>query len=343
MSFKGTLFLLSFSLLFCGSVLATEKGAFADFSDARVLGNLHKTFSQGLKSSEAQSGLFFVALNGRIVVGNVIDVSQKQSSENLLKKTYPLGESTLTFVSLLALSLEQNGLISLGADVDKYFSKFRCSNGTLQGVNIENLLSQKSGFAPLAEKIPTDSSCDEFFDILAQMNFSLPEVSYSPSLASPSVAAYALAYVCEPNSKDLKKSFVRAMRKFLFTPLKIESPKYRHFDKWYFPSVGLALNADAIKSWLECETSQNPPISNATKIALRRDGGKFQYSQGWKRRASSPCKSFETTSLGHSTLIYKVGADTLALAMFSDSKNLEQTSKLFERLANDIDDILKTQ
>ncbi len=323
----------------CGMSFGVEKSAFDCLKKHEL--SLRQQYLQGLKNSGAENGLFFVVLNGQTISGSVFDVRQTKTSEDSLKKTYPLGETSIAIVSLLALSLQEQGIVSAKSDVNKYFSEFRSSSSSLDGVNVENLLSQTAGVPYLADKIPFDSSCVEFFDAMAQMNFSLPNVSYSRSLASTSIAGYALAYACEPNSKDLKKSFVRALRKYLFEPLKISSPKFRHFDKWYFTSVGLALNADAIKSWLECETSFNPKISTAEKIVARRSLEKFAYSQGWKRRLGVPCECFVVSSAGNTTIIYKLGDDTLAVSMFSDAKNLQQSEKLFGNIVRKIDDILK--
>ncbi len=324
---------------FFGVSLGAEKSAFDCLKKHEL--SLRQQYSQGLKNSGAENGLFFIVLNGQTISGSIFDATETKISTDSLNKTYPLGETTVAFVSLLALSLEEQSIVSTKADVNKYFSEFRSSSSSLSGVNVENLLSQTAGVPYLADKIPFDSSCVEFFDAMAQMNFSLPDVSYSRSLASTSIAGYALAYACEPNSKDLKKSFVRALRKFLFEPLKIKSPKFRHFDKWYFSSVGLALNADSIKSWLECETSFNPKISIAQKIASRRSLEKFSYSQGWKRRLGVPCECFVASSAGNTAMIYKLGDDTLAIAMFSDAKNLQQSEKLFGETAKKIDDIIK--
>lgn len=338
-------FYLSVSVLLCvlSTVYATENvfRVFDKFVQSSDVAILQSFYGEQLRESGAKTGVFFVCLNGKIISGRIFDFDNIKDEKKLLQKTYPLGETSIALVSLLGLSLQEQGLVNLSADVNKYFSTFRLSSGNLKGVNAKNLLSQSAGVPYLADKIPPECSAEEFFDTLAQMNFSIANTKYTPSVASPTIAAYALAYAYQPNSKDLKKSFVKLLRKHLFTPLRISSPKFRLFDKWFFPAYSIALNPTDIAKWLECESSPTPQISTAENIALRRVEKSLPYSQGWLKKDDFCCSAFVASSSGNFTLICRNGNDTLAISMFSDSTKLKKSKKMFNDIANQANNMLK--
>lgn len=312
------LFRLSILLLvlfdFAYSALSQHKNVFDNFIKVENIQKILPSINAEIKKCGVDVVLFLVYKNGECKYGRVI------TDENLdiNKTTFPLGKTSVALVSLMAENMQHNGVINTSSDVSKIFSKFRTTKGNIKGATIENLLSQTAGVPYLADKIPPESSVDEFFDSLAQMDFSVSGSSYYPSVASQAIVGYVLAYSNETNSKDLKKSFVRSCRKYLFNPLKIDVVKFRNFDKWSFTTRAFALNLQGIQSWLACETSDNPPIATASAIALRRNNflSNSACSNGWQKFAKAPFNAVYTADSNNMTVIYKVGQDTLAVSFF---------------------------
>lgn len=298
------------------------------------LQNLQKKVAVELKDAGATTALFLAYENGTCKAGRVFEIKPSKEKFDYKNTVFPLGKSSVALVSLMALNMQECGLLKVSSNVSSYFSKFRTSHGDVNGVTFENLLSQTAGVPYLADKIPLDSSAEEFLDTLAQMNFSISGTSYYPSVASQAVACYGLAYLFENSSKDLKKSFVRASRKYLFTPLKIDVVKFRNYDKWSFPVVSFALSLEGIEHWLVCETSKNPPILTATYIASRRS--KFSidspFSNGWQKVENAPMEAVCMKSSHNVNIIYRTGNDSFALSLFVKDGDEKKLSKIFSRI-----------
>ena len=298
---------------FAYSALSQRKDVFDNFTKAENIQKILPSINSEVKKCGVDVALFLVYKNGECKYGRVI--TDKNLDVN--KTTFPLGKTSVALVSLMAENMQQKGVINTSSDVSKNFSKFRTSKGNIKGATIENLLSQTAGVPYLADKIPPESSVDEFFDTLAQMDFSVSGSSYYPSVASQAIVGYVLAYSNETSSKDLKKSFVRTCRKYLFDPLKIDVVKFRNFDKWSFTTRAFALNFQGIQSWLACETSDKPPIATASTIALRRNNfSNSTCSNGWQKFVKAPYNAVYTSDSNNMTVIYKVGQDTLAVSLF---------------------------
>ena len=322
------------SVIFVGASITLYSTEFDKRLTVVFLQNLQKKIAIELEDAEVSTALFLAYENGTCKAGRVFEIKSSKEKFDYKNTVFPLGKSSVALVSLMALNMQECGLLKVSSDVSSYFSKFRTSRGKVNGATFENLLSQTAGVPYLADKIPLNSSADEFLDTLAQMNFSIAETSYYPSVASQAIACYGLAYLFENSSKDLKKSFVRASRKYLFTPLKIDVVKFRNYDKWSFPVVSFALNLEGIERWLVCETSKNPPISTATLIAFRRN--KFSVnspiSNGWQKVENAPMEAVCAKSSHNVNIIYRTGNDSFALSLYVKGGDEKKLSKIFSRI-----------
>lgn len=296
-----------------------------------------------LGAGAARAG-FFTAQNGEPVTARVFDFKGSEPMDAIGGETFALGRASIALVSLAALSAEEKFSLNLDAPVGGYFSALR-SSGDISKVSIESLLGGTVCVGALAGKIPQDISPSEYFDALAQIGF--VDSADSSGTSGAAIAAYALAYVFDTSSKDLKKSFVRSFRKLLWDPLRIKTVKYRRADKVDFPALAFALSPDGILKWLCCETSPNPPFSTALKIARRRVPlpPSKRYSHGWftvggtrNRACCTGGALAATTSL---TAVFSVGSGSIGVSMFIEGVEAGVAEKIFKSLVSEIDGKIK--
>ena len=251
----------------CRTNLPGEKRAALVFSSSRAK-LAREMFSECLKKWNSDCGAFCLVESGKIFAAETIASDGKAA----IAKNLPLGKTSQALVSLMALEMERRGVLKLTSPASAACSLFKPQNG--EGVSVENLLSMRAGFDPHYDSlVPRDSTALQLFEIAAQLPPACPPGKQLPnpiSEISASCAAYILGYASDPKEKNLKKSFARASREFLFNPIKISSQTYRNFDLPTFGSQPYALPIDGIAAWLSCETSTNPPIADAESIEKRR-------------------------------------------------------------------------
>lgn len=293
---------------------------------------LEKKISAELQGAGAKRALYYIFIDGKCAAGRIFEFGGAEG-EAALGQTFAFGESSAALISLLALAMEEKGIVGTRRDASDFFSALRDSRGKIRGANIENMLAQSAGFPYLADKIPQDSSPGEFFDALAQMQFAPAQsAGYEPSAASVAAAGYALAYAFKPSMRGLKKNFALACRKFLFAPLGIEKPKFRHFDKWLFPAACFCLNAEDIAKWLACETSPKPPISTAAAIGERRGEGGAAHSGGWSAVKGS-ASARGCFGSGNFTIVCRLRGSLAAVSVFASGGDGKKLKKSFARIA----------
>ena len=316
-----------FAVIFAAACQAA-RGAEAAGIDTAAF---EKKISAELQGAGAKRALYYIFIDGKCAAGRIFEFGGAEG-EAALGQTFAFGESSAALISLLALAMEEKGIVGTRRDASDFFSALRDSRGKIRGANIENMLAQSAGFPYLADKIPQDSSPEEFFDALAQMQFAPAHpAGYEPSAASVAAAGYALAYAFKPSMRGLKKNFALACRKFLFEPLGIEKPKFRHFDKWLFPAACFCLNAEDIAKWLACETSCQPPIASAAALDERRGAGGAAHSGGWSavkgNTAARGC-----FGSGNFTIVYRLRGSRAAVSVFSSGADRQKLKKSFARL-----------
>lgn len=318
---------------------------FSKFCNVNKTAAVSAEFAAAAKAAGAERAAVLFVVDGKCRAGRVFNFSQL-SDEELVKKSFSLGRSSVALLSLAVLGARDDATVNPDADVSRYFSQFRTSSGGIKGGNLHTLLSGRAGLGYLVEKIPQHAGVEEFFDTLAQIPFAAPDTVFAQPELSASIAGYALAYAFEPKSKNLKKSFVRACSKFLFKPLKITGVKYRNFDRISFPAQCFVLDIESITKWLECETSPLPPLADSAEIAQRRRC-KFdfsKYSEGWTRSESQKVETHFTQSLSAADsnfiAVFNSENESAAVAFFIGGVEPKKAFSLFSNGLLQVDNIL---
>jgi len=200
------------------------------------------------------------------------------------EKYFPLGKTSSALVSLMAVSMENAGMLRLTTKVSNLCSEFRSVGGNPHGASFNNLLACRGGMDPHTDDlVPPDSDASEFFEVAAQIApIAAPDAVYAGCKSSIAAAGYALGYVSDKSQKDMKKSFVACARKNLFEPLKM-NPRYRSFDKPMFPATAFSLCIADVAKWLCAETSPSPAVATQKAVAERRLAldAKDKFGLGW--------------------------------------------------------------
>ncbi len=264
---------LAFSCALFVSQLLFAENSFVISKDK--LNVIAKDFEKSLGKLGAKGGAMCVVKSGQTIYGRDFASDEKK----LIK--YPLGNTSQALVSLMLVAMERDGIVGGDWKVlrhcsyigDKFFATF------------SDLLSMRGGIDPRADSLlPRDASSEEVFSIAKQF----PPIAsagelYEKSRMSAALAGYALGYLFNKSERNMKKSFVSCVEKYLFKPLNFSEPRFSSFDSSLFPATPFALSIIDISKWLECETSMSPKIAEASLIAKRRisSDSRMKFSNGW--------------------------------------------------------------
>ena len=232
------------------------------FNRARL--NLTDTqFKNALKNLDNAKGAICIVKNGNIILEKSYNIPAESDS-----KSFAMGKTTSAITSLAAVAAQENELINLRSPLARYCSYFRLN--TNKNASIEDLLRGNIGFDKHSDTlVPMNASAAEIFDIAAQLP-TTQDIGINQSLLTASIAGYALGYIADKSEKDFKKSFAKALYKFVLKPLDMTGARYRAFDTPFFPANALALQSQDIGKWLCAETSPSPKIATANAISARR-------------------------------------------------------------------------
>lgn len=283
-----------------------------NFLSLSEIEDFQAAFSAELRKISTPEMIFdgaFCAVNA----GNTVLIAKNFHNDTNTLKALPLGRSSLPLISLLALEMAEKGKIpqnSLSAWRKNFqnspivLASSICSlyNDKGEKTLLSDFFDMRAKIPPHADSlIPADASEEELFSILSTLEkYPIPEKFSRDdfSAASASLGAYILAYSKEKNSRNLKENFRKISDEFLCVPLGFSK---RRFVALKFsrdkispalePAYAFALPIEDIAKWLECETSQEPKISNVEAIKQRRGGHCFlgnsekgdvkSFSAGW--------------------------------------------------------------
>ena len=309
---------LALSVFFSAS--ARAEASAQNLSDAR-LKQLAESFRAGLAKCGAKSGAVCAVSRGRIIFG--ADYSEGSG------RVYPLGNTSQPLLSLMLASMEADGKLAADWRVARHCSYFKPSDSR---ATFADLLSMRAGFESYADSlVPADADAFEFFEIAAQLPRSANGF-FARSRVSAALAGYAMAYVSDKKSRNLKKAFAACAKKYIFEPLDFSAPRFSSFDKPDFPATAFALTVPDCAKWLECETADSPKIATRAALDSRRNprdsGGKF--GGGWT--TSSECGvSFRVSAdyfEGCANVVAVFPSERVAVAFFAVSRDAKGAAKL---------------
>ena len=245
--------------------------------DASRLDFILKKFADSLVINKCESGAVCVVHNGKLFKSENFTVTPPKTRLAKEKK-YPLGNTSTELISLCALSMQEHGKLNSKAPLAKHCSLFNLKQADkVSQASIADLLSMKAGIDKNSDTlIPKNSSPEEIFEISSQFSpVSHTGSEFEYSQLSATLAAYGLTYIAKKtdffDEKNMKKSFILTMKKYLFSKLDIEKEiGIIGFRTPLFPAKAFVANINAISKWLELETSKNPKISNFADISTRR-------------------------------------------------------------------------
>lgn len=282
---------------------------------------LAESFRAGLAKCGAKSGAVCAAARGRIIFG--ADFSEGSG------RVYPLGNTSQPLLSLMLAAMESGGELAADWRVARHCSYFKPADSP---ATFDDLLSMRAGFEPYADSlVPPDAAAFEFFGIAAQ----LPRAAngfFARSRASAALAGYAMAYVSDKKSRNLKKAFAACAKKYLFEPLEFSSPRFASFDKPDFPATAFALTVPDCAKWLECETADSPKIATRAALDSRRNprDSDCKFGGGWT--SSTECGvSFRVSAdyfEGCANVVAVFPAERVAVAFFAASRDAKGAAKL---------------
>lgn len=246
------------------------------FNDLRVR-FLQSRFKSLLDKSGAYAGAVCLAENGNVLLAKSFPESPGANAQ-----TFPIGKSSAALSTLAAAAMQKEGKLNLKESVSSFCSYFRLS-GSASRASLEQVWSGEYGFDEHADSlVPQDASAAELFDIAAQIP-PTAQAGINSSKLAPALAGYALGYIADKSQKNFKKSFVKTVHNYVFSPLKMDGVKYRAFDSPLFAATAFALAANDTAKWLACETDPSPKIATAQLISERRkpSGEEKKFSMGW--------------------------------------------------------------
>lgn len=263
---------VAFSVL-CGLLCASAAENFSAPS-AEKLAGLGESFRARLADCGASGGALCVVANGKVLYGRDFD-SPKGSAEGAKSggagalRKYPLGNTSQVLLSLMLAAMQGDGVLAADWRVSRHCSYFKFGSGD---ATFDDLLSMRGGFDSHSDSlVPADASSLEVFEIARQIPpAGAAKTYFARSRLSAALAGYAMGYVFDKKTSNMKKSFAACAKKYLFEPMKFEDPRFVSFDTALFPATAFALSVVDCAAWLCCETSPNPPISTRSEIAARR-------------------------------------------------------------------------
>lgn len=291
-----------------------------NLSDAR-LKPLAESFRAGLAKCGAKSGAVCAVSCGRIIFG--ADFSEGSG------RVYPLGNTSQPLLSLMLASMEADGKLASDWRVARHCSYFKPSDSP---ATFDDLLSMRAGFESYADSlVPADADAFELFEIAAQ----LPRAAngfFARSRVGAALAGYAMAYVSDKKSRNLKKAFAACAKKYLFEPLDFSAPRFTSFDKPDFPATAFALTVPDCAKWLECETADNPKIASRAALDSRRTprDSSCKFGGGWTSSAESGVSFFVSADYfgGCANVVAVFPAERVAVAFFAASHDAKGAAKL---------------
>lgn len=239
------------------------------FGSANRAEFIWREFVSSLKKSGARAGVMLLVTDGKILKISSSDFFAKDKKDAVSNATpLPLGKTSICLYTLDACADKS---IKLDKPVDSFCSLFRLAGGR-KDISLRQLFSMRAGLPASADILVAQNLRDtELFDFCAQIApFSSPDLVREDSALSIELATMAIAYAKNPSSRDLKKDYLKKLRKDLFAPLVIKDVKLCGLQNPLFMRSALALSPDAVAKWLMCELAKNPPIADAEKIASRR-------------------------------------------------------------------------
>ena len=262
------------AFLVCGGFIC----AFADGSfyapSSEKLGALGESFRSKLADCGASGGALCVVANGKVLYGRDFDfpngaVSGAKPNGAEAPRRYPLGNTSQVLLSLMLAAMQRDGILAADWRVSRHCSYFKFGSGD---VTFDDLLSMRGGFDSHSDSlVPADASSLEVFEIARQIPpAGAAKTYFARSRLSAALAGYAMGYVFDKKTSNMKKSFAACAKRYLFEPMKFEDPRFVSFDTALFPATAFALSVVDCAAWLCCETSPNPPVAPRSEIAARR-------------------------------------------------------------------------
>lgn len=302
------------------------------------LGSVANDFLANLKAIDASSGALCIVADGKTMYGR--DFILKGDSKKIRK--FPLGNSSQALMSLMALSMESKEVMSVDWKVSRHCSylneKYKAT--------FADFMSMRGGIDSHSDDLlPKDLSAMEVFEIASQLNPTAQSGEvFARSRLSSALVGYALGYIFDKKEKNMKKSFASCSKTFLFEPLKFIEPRFSSFNSPVFPATAYALCIADIARWLECETSQNPPIATATAISKRREPPREseKFSQGWLVSYEKGMRFFVSADYWENcaNVVAIFPSVNVAVAFLVDSKDSKKSSKLCADSVSKIIEIL---
>lgn len=199
---------------------------------------------------------------------------------------FQIGSVTKQFTATVVLKLQEEGLLSVHDQLNKYFPQFKYADE----ITLENLLTHTSGIYNYTNEIDADDSAIVCHPVNKQLALDImfnhkPDFKPGTEFRYSNSGYYLLGMIIE---KVTGKSYEQNVRDIIFTPLQME---HSLFDFSHSPDTNIATGYQTLNDSIRIEASAwrwDSSVSYAAGSIWSTTGDMYKWAQAINKKILSP-------------------------------------------------------